>query len=79
MPESNAIGPKRGDHVSSNQHNGIFEVVAVNALMQTANIRPVRRKRTCYAKRAMDRVETREQVSRGEGSQFGLGNIRKTD
>jgi hypothetical protein len=42
MPESsNAIGPKCGDHVSSNQHNGIFEVVAVNALMQTANIRPV--------------------------------------
>lgn len=41
MPESNAIGPKRGDRVSTNQHMGIFEVVGVNALMQTANIRPV--------------------------------------
>lgn len=41
MPESNVIGPKRGDRVSSNQHNGVFEVVGVNALMQAANIRAV--------------------------------------
>jgi hypothetical protein len=31
--------PKNGDHVTSSQHEGIFEVVGVNALMQTANIR----------------------------------------
>lgn len=31
--------PKRGDRVSSAQHQGVFEVVGVNALMQTANIR----------------------------------------
>lgn len=41
MPESKIVGPKHGDHVSSNQHNGIFEVVAVNALMQAANIRAI--------------------------------------
>jgi hypothetical protein len=33
--------PKRGDHVGSAQHQGVFEVVAVNALMQAANIRLV--------------------------------------
>jgi hypothetical protein len=41
MSISNVTGPKRGDRVNSNQHNGIFEVVAVNALMQAANIRAV--------------------------------------
>lgn len=41
MSVSSVVGPKRGDRVNSNQHNGIFEVVAVNALMQTANIRAV--------------------------------------
>ena len=33
------ITPKKGEHVSSIQHEGVFEVVFVNALMQTANIR----------------------------------------
>jgi hypothetical protein len=33
--------PKRGDHVSTTQHEGVFEVVGVNALMQAANIRLV--------------------------------------
>jgi hypothetical protein len=33
--------PKIGDHVSDAQHEGVFEVVFVNALMQTANIRLV--------------------------------------
>jgi hypothetical protein len=36
-----ATAPKRGDRVSTTQHQGIFEVVGVNALMQAANIRPV--------------------------------------
>ena len=31
--------PKPGDHVNATQHQGIFEVVGVNTLMQTANIR----------------------------------------
>jgi len=31
--------PKNGEHVRSTQHEGVFEVVGVNALMQTANIR----------------------------------------
>jgi hypothetical protein len=33
--------PKKGEHVTSTQHEGVFEIVFVNALMQTANIRPV--------------------------------------
>lgn len=36
--------PKQGDHVNhvnAEQHQGVFEVVGVNALMQTANIRLV--------------------------------------
>lgn len=33
--------PKHGQHVNSALHEGIFEIVFVNALMQTANIRPV--------------------------------------
>ena len=32
-------GPKNGQKVRSSQHEGIFEIVFVNALMQTANIR----------------------------------------
>jgi hypothetical protein len=32
--------PKRGDLVSTTQHEGVFEVVGVNALMQAVNIRP---------------------------------------
>lgn len=35
------IRPKNGEHVSSSQHEGVYEVVFVNALMQTANIRLV--------------------------------------
>ena len=31
--------PKLRNCVSSTQHQGVFEVVGVNALMQTANIR----------------------------------------
>lgn len=31
--------PKQGQHVAINQKEGVFEVVGVNALMQTANIR----------------------------------------
>jgi hypothetical protein len=31
--------PKIGDHVTDNQHQGAYEVVFVNTLMQTANIR----------------------------------------
>jgi hypothetical protein len=33
------ITPKNGERVTSTQHKGVFEVVFVNALMQTANIR----------------------------------------
>jgi len=33
--------PKNGEHVSAAEHEGIFEVVGVNSLMQTANIRLV--------------------------------------
>ena len=35
------IAPKTGQHVTSTQHEGVFEVVFVNALLQTANIRLV--------------------------------------
>ena len=41
MAEPKVTAPKRGDHVASTQHEGIFEVVAVNSLMQTANLRSV--------------------------------------
>jgi hypothetical protein len=37
--ESKVSAPKLGDHVNSTEHQGVFEVVGVNALMQTANIR----------------------------------------
>ena len=37
--ESKVTVPKNGDQVRSAQHNGVFEVVGVNSLMQTANIR----------------------------------------
>ena len=39
--ESKVTAPKRGDHVGTTQHEGVFEVVGVNALMQAANIRLV--------------------------------------
>jgi hypothetical protein len=42
MPASpKLITPKNGEHVASSQHEGVFEVVFVNSLMQTANIRLV--------------------------------------
>lgn len=31
--------PKKGEHLRSTQQEGVFEVVFVNALMQTANVR----------------------------------------
>jgi hypothetical protein len=37
--ESKVTVPKQGDRVGSTQYEGVFEVVGVNALMQTANIR----------------------------------------
>jgi len=37
--EPKATVPKRGDPVGATEHEGVFEVVGVNALMQTANIR----------------------------------------
>ena len=39
MAESKVIAPKREDLVTSTHKTGIFEVVAVNSLMQTANLR----------------------------------------
>ena len=33
------IIPKKGEHVRSSQQEGVFEVVFVNTLMQTANVR----------------------------------------
>lgn len=41
MTEPKVTAPKQGEHVSTSQQEGIFEVVGVNALMQTANIRLV--------------------------------------
>jgi hypothetical protein len=41
MSETKVLPPKRGDHVSTSSHEGVFEVVGVNALMQTANVRLV--------------------------------------
>ena len=39
MAETKVLPPKRGEHVNSANREGVFEVVAVNALMQTANLR----------------------------------------
>jgi hypothetical protein len=39
--EAKVTPPKLGERVSDSQHEGVFEVVFVNALMQTANIRLV--------------------------------------
>ncbi|HEV2206114.1 MAG TPA: hypothetical protein VGR36_06215 [Candidatus Acidoferrales bacterium] len=39
MAEAKLAAPKYGEHVTSSQHQGTFEVVGVNALMQTCNIR----------------------------------------
>lgn len=40
-PEPKIVPPKNGQHVQSVQHQGVFEIVGVNALMQSANIRLV--------------------------------------
>ncbi|HVB85828.1 MAG TPA: hypothetical protein VNK23_04075 [Candidatus Dormibacteraeota bacterium] len=40
-PEQKVIPPKNGQRVQSSQQEGVFEIVGVNALMQTANIRLV--------------------------------------
>jgi hypothetical protein len=39
--ETKVPTPKNGEHVSRTEHQGTFEVVFVNALVQTANIRLV--------------------------------------
>ena len=39
LKEPKPSAPKNGERVRSTQHEGIFEVVFVNALMQSANIR----------------------------------------
>jgi hypothetical protein len=41
MAETKTTAPKQGDHVRDTQHEGVFEVVFVNALMQSANVRLV--------------------------------------
>ena len=41
MAETKVTAPKQGERVRSAQQDGVFEVVGVNALMQTANIRLV--------------------------------------
>jgi hypothetical protein len=35
------VAPKSGQHVTSSQHEGVFEIVFVNSLMQTVNMRLV--------------------------------------
>jgi hypothetical protein len=37
--EAKVTAPKNGERINCDQHEGLFEVVFVNALMQTANIR----------------------------------------
>jgi hypothetical protein len=39
--ETKVTVPKQGERVGSTQYEGAFEVVGVNTLMQTANIRLV--------------------------------------
>ena len=39
MTESTVTIPKRGDHVSLTQQEGVYEVDAINSLMQTANLK----------------------------------------
>jgi len=39
--DSKITAPKQNDHVRAAQREGVFEVVGINALMQTANIRLV--------------------------------------
>jgi len=39
MAGPKVTAPKQGERVTSGQHEGVFEVVGVNSLMQTANLR----------------------------------------
>ncbi|HTU35912.1 MAG TPA: hypothetical protein VMF66_19090 [Candidatus Acidoferrum sp.] len=39
MPETKIAPPKHGEHVTCTDREGTYEVIYVNALMQTANIR----------------------------------------
>lgn len=39
--EAKVSAPKNGQHVCCAEHEGVFEVLFVNSLMQTANIRLV--------------------------------------
>jgi hypothetical protein len=39
VTETKVTAPKQGDHVSSATQEGAFEIVFVNSLMQSANIR----------------------------------------
>ena len=41
MTDTKVTAPKRGERVASTEHEGTFEVVGVNSLMQTANLRAV--------------------------------------
>jgi hypothetical protein len=41
MAEAKVVAPKRGEHVGSSNRDGVYEVVGVNSLMQTANLRAV--------------------------------------
>jgi hypothetical protein len=41
MAPPKASVPKHGERVTCTERDGVFEVVAVNALMQTANLRLV--------------------------------------
>jgi len=38
-PGTQVIAPKKGDHVSVAQQEGVFEVADINSLMQTANLK----------------------------------------
>jgi hypothetical protein len=38
-PGTQVIAPKKGDHVSIAQQEGVFEVADINSLMQTANLK----------------------------------------
>ena len=39
ITEYKETGPKRGEHVSVEQQDGVFEVADINSLMQTANLK----------------------------------------
>lgn len=41
MAEPKVAAPKAGERVGCKQHSGLFEIVSVNSLMQTAHLRAV--------------------------------------